>query len=148
MHLEPEIWSVKPQNEKCINNTHAKISFCLFSSKKLAIAFWNEVFFSVCPSLFLNLSKAERDGASHIHFFPIRLFFRESIKAKAGNNSENLSKYKCNFRAWNTSTEPLRSENAFFVYLLPQTIRKLVFGVYLNSRTCFKNNWNTKKINA
>lgn len=50
MHLELEIWSAKPQNEKCIN-THAEISFCLFSSKKkLAIAFWNEVFLLLCLS--------------------------------------------------------------------------------------------------
>ena len=66
MHLELEIWSAKPQNEKCIN-THAEISFCLFSSKKkLAIAFWNEVFFLFCLSFYL---RSERDGASRIHFF-------------------------------------------------------------------------------
>lgn len=137
MHLEPEIWSTKPQNKKCIN-THAtrdKFLFIFFEKTCNCNSEWSFYYFSLF--LLWNLyQKASEMERSTLIFLLFTRFFTSLLKQKRATTAKNISKYKYNFHAQNTSIECYVAKMHFSFFSLPQT-RKLVFGVYLNSRTWF-----------
>lgn len=130
-NLEPEIWSWKPQNEKCMHAKWQREITFLFIFFEMQLHKDSEWSFIIFISLRTQIYLSSNKGAEKPAIFFYSLF--ESIKAKRNGNNKKTSQcyFSCNLR------ECMQRKCIFFSFQ-PQTRKsKLVFGVYLNSRTWF-----------